>query len=392
MSRKQRFIFIALIVILATGLGRLFLNAPIANIEFAAETVGNDIFGKWNITNSLIAAWAAMGVLILLAVLATRKMQLVPRGFQNFAEAVVGWLLGLTEDIAGRSWGRKFFPLVATLFFFIVIANWSALIPVFGTIGKVEPAEVLIAHEIEEVVGDLNENRAEGMQFPEHYAQGERPPEAVVTKLRREIGDKRLTIFDGTSGVRILPVGFGKVKEIRLGEYWDFDAIDGEWLARTGTVPSDENEVNVDGKTVGILLPYLRSMNTDLMNTLAMALIVMFMVQYWGIQANGFRGYMSRFINFKEGPVGFAVGLLEGISEVARLISFSFRLLGNMFAGEVLIFAFLFLLPVMAGVFIMPFILETFVGFIQGVIFAVLALIFATLAVRGHQEQESGGH
>ena len=101
---------------------------------------------------------------------------------------------------------------------------------------------------------------------------------------------------------------------------------------------------------------------------------------------------MSRFINFKEGPVGFAVGLLEGISEVARLISFSFRLLGNMFAGEVLIFAFLFLLPVMAGVFIMPFILETFVGFIQGVIFAVLALIFATLAVRGHQEQESGGH
>ena len=388
MSGKQKLLLLAFLAIFATVLGRLFLNSPIANIEFAAETVGNDIFGAWDITNSMIAAWIAMAALILLSIWATRRMQMVPRGMQNFAEAVIGWLLGLAEDVAGRSWGRRFFPLVATLFLFIVIANWTSLIPVFGTIGKVESAEVLLAEELEEVVDELNENRPKDQQFKKHYAEGERPPQEVVTHLLREVGDDRLVIFDNDSGVRLLPVGFGIVKELRMHEYWDFE----KWEARTGTVASDENEVNLDGKTVGILLPYLRSMNTDLMNPLAMSLIAMFMIQYWGIRANGFRGYMSRFINFKAGAIGFMVGILEGISEIARLISFSFRLLGNMFAGEVLIFAFLFLLPIMAGALLMPFILETFVGFIQAVIFAALTLIFATLAVEGHEEEGSHGH
>ena len=380
MTRKRILLF-AFIAIFLTVVGRLFLNAPIAHIQFAAETVGSDIFGRWNITNSIIAAWLAMGVLALLAFLATRKMQVVPGRMQNLAEASVGWVLGLAEDIGGKVNGRKFFPLVATLFFFIIIANWSSLIPVFGTIGKVESAEELLEHGLEDIVDELNGELPTGApHYKHHYKHGEPPPDAVASKLRSKIGDDRLAIFDGDSGLRLLPVGFGKVKEIRMEEYWDFE----HWEARTGTVVSGEKEVNIDGKTVGILLPFLRSMNTDLMNPLALAIISMFMVQYWGIRANGFSGYMSRFINFKGGPIGFAVGLLEGISEIARLISFSFRLLGNMFAGEVLIFAFLFLLPVMAGVLIMPFLLEVFVGFIQAVIFAALTLIFASLAVESH--------
>ncbi|MCL0101740.1 F0F1 ATP synthase subunit A [Dehalococcoidia bacterium] len=385
---RNRILLFALIAIGLTVLGRLFLNAPIAHIQFAAETVGNDIFGRWDITNSIIAAWVAMGTLALIAFLGTRKMKMIPGRFQGLVEGSVGWLLGLAEDIAGKVNGRRFFPIVATLFFFIIIANWTALVPVFGTIGKVESAEEVLHHKLESVVKDLNGALPEAQHYKDHYDHGHPPPAEVIAALRSEAGDERLVIFEGETGFRFIPMGFGKAKEIRMHEYWDFE----HWQARTGTVSSGEKTVHLEGKTVGRLLPFLRSMNTDLMNPLAMAIIAMFMVQYWGIKANGFFGYMSRFINFKGGPIGFVVGILEGISEIARLISFSFRLLGNMFAGEVLLFAFLFLLPIMAGVFIMPFILEVFVGFIQAVIFAALTLIFASLAVESHEGEGSTSH
>ncbi len=387
MTRKQKFLFFALLAVIATVLGRIYLNSPIAHIQFAGETIGNDIFGKWNITNSIIASWAAMGVIIVLAFLATRKMRVVPRGLQNFVEAVVGWLLGLAESVAGPKNGRRFFPLVATIFIFIVVANWTSLVPVFGTIGKFESVEHVIEREIEDIVSDLNDELPEGAAYyPEHYEEHERPPQPIVDVLARDAGDDRLVIFNGESGAKIIPIGYGTPKEIRLGEYWDFAA----WEPRHGVVQSGDDTVDLDGKSVGILAPYLRSMNTDLMNPLAIALIAMFMVEYWGIRANGFRRYMSRFFTLKGGPIGAFVGILEGISEVAKVISFSFRLLGNMFAGEVLIFAFLFLMPIMAGVFLLPFVLETFVGFIQAVIFAALTLIFATLATESHEGHEEG--
>ena len=401
MSRKQKILLGVLVAFVLTILGRLFLNAPIAHIQFAAEPVGRQIFGKWDLTNSLIAAWVAMGLLIVLSVLATRKLAIVPRGLYNFVEAVIEWFRGIVHDIAGRENGRKFFPLVATLFLFILVANWTALVPVFGTIGKVERAEFLLKHGLEEAIDELNENlpkdaRLEAASYYEdEHAEHDsgvtpaKPEPEVVAAVRKEIGDDRLAIFNKTGGALILPVGYKVVKEIRFEEYWDFD----QWEARTGVVDSGEEEVDLEGKTVGILVPYLRNMNTDLMNPLAMALIAMIMVEYWGIKANGFRSYASRFINLKEGPIGFAVGILESISEFAKVISFSFRLLGNMFAGEILIFAFLFLLPIMAGVLVLPFLLETFVGFIQAVIFAALTLVFATLAVESHAEGEgSGGH
>jgi F-type H+-transporting ATPase subunit a len=78
--------------------------------------------------------------------------------------------------------------------------------------------------------------------------------------------------------------------------------------------------------------------------------------------------------------------MLEGVSEIARLISFTFRLFGNMFAGEILIFVMMFLIPLGLAV---PFYgLELFVGFIQAIIFAVLTLMFAVIAVTAHGHDE----
>lgn len=380
MSKGQKAIFFGILVVASLILGRVLLNAPMAHIQFAAETIIPDAFGVWNITNSMIAAWLAMAVLIIFALLSTRNMQMVPRGLQNFTEAVVGWLLGIVESIAGQKKGRVFFPLVATIFFFILIANWMSLIPIFGTVGPVETAKEFIHHHTETAANNL------GLPVPHGE---EKPDPRIVEEVKREAANQKMVIFND-DGLKTIPLGFSwmgitmgdHVKEIRLGEYWDFD----RWHSRTGVVQSGKNQVDLTGKTVGILVPYLRGMNTDLMNPLAFAIIAVIMIEYWGIKYNGLLSYGSRFLNFKSGPIGVFVGLLETVSEIARLISFTARLMGNMFAGEVVIFAFMFLMPFLVVIF--PMLLETFVGFIQAVVFAALTLLFAALATESHEKHE----
>ncbi|MCR4297037.1 MAG: F0F1 ATP synthase subunit A, partial [Elusimicrobia bacterium] len=137
--------------------------------------------------------------------------------------------------------------------------------------------------------------------------------------------------------------------------------------------------------------PLFRGASTDLNTTLAIALVAMIAVQYWGFRSLGI-GYGSKFVNLKQGPIFFAVGLIEIVSEVSRVISFTFRLFGNIFAGEILLIAMGFLFPLIG---IVPFLgLELFVGLVQAFIFAMLTLVFAYLATLGHGEEEHGaeGH
>ena len=132
------------------------------------------------------------------------------------------------------------------------------------------------------------------------------------------------------------------------------------------------------GKTAGRLLPLFRGANTDLNTTLAIAIVAMFFVTYWGISELGIKKYGAKFINFSS-PIMLFVGILELIAEFARVVSFTFRLFGNMFAGEVLLIAMMFLLPFIG---IVPFMgLELFVGVIQAFIFSMLTLIFGVTAV-----------
>jgi F-type H+-transporting ATPase subunit a len=116
------------------------------------------------------------------------------------------------------------------------------------------------------------------------------------------------------------------------------------------------------------------------------------MTQVYGIQALGAGSYFSKFLNLKGGFIGIFVGLLEAIGEVARVLSFSFRLFGNIFAGEVLLATMAFLIPWVAAV---PFMgLELFVGLIQALIFAMLTLVFMTMATMSHEGHEghAGAH
>lgn len=135
------------------------------------------------------------------------------------------------------------------------------------------------------------------------------------------------------------------------------------------------------------VIPLLRGATADLNTTLALALISVFAIQFYGVSKSKL-AYFTRFFNFKN-PVSFFTGILELISEFAKIISFSFRLFGNVFAGEVLLAVIAGLIPVIAP---FPFFgLEIFVGFIQALVFAMLTLVFIQLAVSHHAETEAQG-
>lgn len=127
----------------------------------------------------------------------------------------------------------------------------------------------------------------------------------------------------------------------------------------------------------GAFTPLFRSAASDLNFTLILAVASVFMVQFFGIAAIGFVKYSKKFITFKN-PIAFFIGILELISEVAKMISFSFRLFGNIFAGEVLLIIISFLMPYGAP---LPFLfLEIFVGLVQALVFAILTLVFIKIA------------
>jgi len=237
--------------------------------------------------------------LVVFAILATRRMELVPKGLQNATEMIIEALYGLVEDVAGSRLAPSIFPLVATIFFFVLISNWLDLL-----------TPILAA------------------------------------------------------------VGFREVHE---------------------------------GKEV--IIPLLRSPSTDLNFPLALAIISVTLTQVWGIRELGFLHYTGKFINISgfrrfvgllfgrgegsligallQGFLDFYMGVVEFVSEVAKLISFSFRLFGNIFAGEVL----LLVMPSFLSMLLpLPFLgLEVFVGLIQAFIFAVLTLAFITMATVSHE-------
>ncbi len=136
------------------------------------------------------------------------------------------------------------------------------------------------------------------------------------------------------------------------------------------------------------LIPFLRGVSTDLNFTTALALIAVVMIQVIGVQANGAH-YFEKFINvrnlFKKplfGVIDLIVGLLELISEFAKILSFTFRLFGNMFSGMVLLAVVGVMIPVFLPSGLMLF--ELFIGVIQALVFGMLTMVFMAQATQGH--------
>jgi F-type H+-transporting ATPase subunit a len=160
------------------------------------------------------------------------------------------------------------------------------------------------------------------------------------------------------------------------------------------------NQANISGPLLwgsqsNDFIPWLRPATTDLNLTLAMALVSVVATQIVSFSMLGFREQISKYLNFRAikekgglGIIDFVVGLLEIISEFGRLISFSFRLFGNIFAGSVLLAIFAYLLPVIANVIFIPF--ELFIGAIQAFVFAFLTLLFMQVGTTSHSHGDEG--
>lgn len=314
LSGKQ--IIAVFVVLLVVG---LFFRGPLPEILVPAEPLVS--LGAFSITNTILATWVTMVVLLLLFRAATSNMQLVPRGVQNLLETAIEGLHGFVISVAAEHYGPKFFPVVAAIFLFVISNAWLSLLPGFGTIGLIHHGE-----------------------------------------------------HGGVAITRAGPLA----------------------LVMPGAQKIEAGAHAPEGAEAGTLVPVLRGANTDLNTTLALALVAMTFVELWGIRANGFFGYGSKFVNvgrISRGQIAFGlidvfVGILETISEMARIVSFTFRLFGNMFAGEVLLAVIVFLIP--WSLVLVFYGLEIFVGFVQALVFAGLTLVFATIAVAGHGEGHEG--
>ena len=293
---------------------------------------GPVLFGA-PLTNTMVAMVLVDLVVLGLGVLAARRAGPLPppvRGLGILVNLFEFLIEALYENLAKVVLGpraRHVFPLVVTIFLMVLTANWMGLIPGFDSIGKVEPAH---GHE--------------GGYAVIHWGP--------FTLLTAEPA-----------------------------------AADGH-----GKEGGEPHEAKAEGF---VLVPYLRALSTDLNFTIGLALVAVFMVQVWGVRALG-PGYFWKFFNVKAirrgfmGIIEFFVSLLELISEVAKIVSFSFRLFGNIFAGHVLLGIMIFLLPLLIPAVFYG--LEIFVGLIQAFIFMMLTMVFIALATAGHGEEHSEGH
>lgn len=242
-------------------------------ISIAAEKLFT--IGALPITNALLIGAIVSAILMYCLSRLMQNLREVPGGFQNVIEVIFENLLELVESVTqDKKQALQFFPLIATIFLFVLLSNWAGLLPGLGTVG--------LAHE--------HEGHA-------------------------------------------------------------------------------------------TIIPFLRSTSADLNFTLALSLITVVTVQFVGIAALGFRRYAGKFLVspfHKPYGIGTMVGILELVSEIGKTISFTFRLFGNVFAGEVLLTVMLHLVPYILP---LPFLfLEVFVGFIQAVVFAMLTLVFLKMA------------
>lgn len=382
---------IALAVIALMVVGFVFLKLPPPAIIVAPEVVfhapGVDI------TNTMFTSWFVVAFLVIVAITVGRKASVVPSGVYGYVEAMVMAFYGIVEQVAGPENGRRFFPLVGTIFFFVLISNYFGLLPINVVIGVPEPNHgesqavfeqttfagidlafiPLQADSVDLGAGD-HALLPEGVELESHGADGESHEEGAEGTATGE--SHGAALGSGSQAlVSAVPAGAGE--------------------ASMAAAEAQEFERTTDGRFSGILAPYFRSVMTDITAPLAIAIFSFIFVEFWGLQSLG-PGYLKKFFAFsaiKKGPMGLIdvfVGLLELVSEFSRIVSFTFRLFGNIFAGEVLLLMMTFLVPfVLVDAF---YGLELFVGLIQAFVFAMLTTVFAVTAVSHHGDDHDEGH
>lgn len=269
--------------------------------------------GPLPVTNTLLCTWISILILVVFFFFATRRRALVPSGIQNVAEYLIEYLLGLVEGVSGKEKGRRFFPLVGTLFIFIITCNLLDVIPGVDTIGTINTAAAHAAH------------------------------------------------ISGQPALGFL----------------------------------------LFGNFSNLLVPWIRPATTDLNLNFAMALTVVITCQVFGFITIGPKEHLSKYINLRtffrslrkldfagmfQGIIEFFVGIIDIISELSRILSLSFRLFGNIFAGSAVLAVFAFILPFISDVVFIPF--ELFIAFVQALVFSLLSLVYLEMATTSEHAAE----
>ncbi len=313
-------LLIVLAVIAVVAVGFVVFPHDMAAIEVKAEPIG---LGK-HLTNAVVTSFVLSAALAVFAFFFGRRLKERPGGLQNVVEGLIEGLDNLVRDVAPKRWAETFFPIVATIFLYLLVVNmFSLLTPFLGAVGP--------AHST--------------------YKGGV---------------DPGATGFAGIPSVLLIGGEFDDLKPLHPGEHHD----------------GHDDQV--------VIVPFLRAPSSDLNMTLALALITVILTQWFGLRAHGAR-YLSNFLplgglrrkGFTAWAIELFVGVLEGISELARIVSFSFRLFGNVFAGEVVLIVISSLVPL--GLVVVFFGLEIFVGLIQAIVFFLLALVFFSIAAAEHE-------
>lgn len=292
------------------------------HIAISPETLFS--VGGLEITNTLFTSYLVSIVLILTLLIARTKIKQTnkPSGLQNLLEAIVDGLYSFFNSITNsHNRTRALTPIVASFFIFIALNNWVELLPGFHTIVY---------------TGEPN-----------------------ITFTNIPFVDNAQNAHATTHNIPVVDPNLSPAAH-------DADVVE---------YNSGENTTQKNHENSGVAL--LRGANADLNMTLALALVSVGAVQYFGLRQLG-TPYLKKYFNFSS-PIMFFVGLLELVSEFSKVLSFAFRLFGNIFAGEVLIGVISFLIPAILPI---PFIgLEIFVGFIQALVFSMLSLVFMNMAM-----------
>lgn len=306
---------------------------------------------SYGLTNTFIAALISFTLIFIIALVVrprSRTADEVPTGFYNFFEMVFEMAYNYVETSAGK-WTKTFFPFFMTFILWILISNWVGLVPGVDSIGKWEN----IPH--------YRAEQAEKIAYEAAIAAG---------KSEAEAKEEAHIIFEDV--------------EHEVAERNDAALQRGPFLVNPRP---DENGENPPG-AVWAIVPFVRPAATDMNFTLAIAIISVVMTQYYGMRALGMRYWKKFFVwdgdKIAKSPLAVmdtGVGLLEFISEVFKIVSFAFRLLGNIFAGMVLLFVIASLLPVANLAF---YFLEFGIGALQALVFALLTLTFMAGATHGH--------
>ncbi len=290
----------------------------------AIVVAAEPIFGP--ITNAMFTSFLLTILIVALAFWVGRNLKESPGSFQNIVELMLEFLDGMVNDIAPKKWAATFFPIVVTIFIYLLFTNWFSLFtPMWASFG-------------------------------------------LICSTEHGIPIENITFMVGSSAsIPECEHGGNKAKA------------------------STETETKTVKKQV-MVVPIFRAPSSDLNLTVALALIAVILTQIFGVWERGL-GYFKYFFRFGSfakqgllmGFIDFAVGLLEGMSEFTKVISFSFRLFGNIFAGEVILIIISSLVSFLLVVVFLGF--EVFVGFIQAFIFFILSLIFFSMATQHHEEE-----